>query len=174
MCIRDRRKDDGTKEKSPTVVIEVIQHNRDRSIATMVHEFFTPPCQVRILIIVRVFEPSGTDDSKTPLMCWVYRRAAAVPPELANLTQEISFGTAPLHHAAAATYPNRTGVDAALGAVACNAAGIAAFQIHLPAAEVYHGSVASPPGGVAVHPGFIIDLYDLQQDILARPSNKNQ
>ena len=82
--------------------------------------------------------------------------------------QAISFGTAPLHGNAVNSMPAiiRPLISGfhGLAPQVCNAAGLPAFQINLPVAELYHGV---PPAAVPAElsANLQIDLFGIQRAV---------
>eukprot|EP01122_Echinamoeba_exundans_P012245 TRINITY_DN5066_c1_g1_i1.p3 TRINITY_DN5066_c1_g1~~TRINITY_DN5066_c1_g1_i1.p3 ORF type:complete len:119 (-),score=15.00 TRINITY_DN5066_c1_g1_i1:95-451(-) len=80
-----------------------------------------------------------------------------------TLAQAISFGTAPVHPSALAAIPAAirsliTGNHNAPG-VACNRAGLPAFQINVPVSESFHCDPAAD-GPVGLPENLVINLFD--------------
>jgi hypothetical protein len=79
----------------------------------------------------------------------------------------VSFGSRALRPQSVATinaYAGNPLVGVGAGGAACNALGIAMYQMHIPAALLFNG-VALPAGAP---PFYTIDLYRLQQVIIHR------
>jgi hypothetical protein len=141
----------------PTVVVEV---GLDESVADLhadVQLWLGANTSVQMVITIKLWA------GRQAMLAMSYTRAV-----LPNPVNVISFGTVNLHHASMA------GINAARGATpitgvgaggpACNAAGIAAYQLPIPTALLYTGD----PGGVPLGLGanINIDLFLVQQRVL--------
>ncbi|CAI2192285.1 12730_t:CDS:2, partial [Funneliformis geosporum] len=78
----------------------------------------------------------------------------------------ISFGTAPLHYNTIDFLTNSVGIPIAnitgfrFSTTAYNASGIPNYQLHIPAIELFNGSLSGIPAGTIN--GFYLNLWELQ------------
>jgi len=140
----------------PNVVVEVGVSESISDLHADAVRWLGPATEVQMVILIKLWK----NDKGMLLMIFVRGNV--------NPINVISFGTKNLHYTANAPLNAARGTTPVTGVipggVACNALGLAAFQLSLPIAHFYHRD----PNGVPVGQGnIIIDLFDVQQTILA-------
>jgi hypothetical protein len=121
----------------PTLVAEVGLSESVGSLHVLAVEYFDPRTTNRCYLAVKIW-PERSDGTFAALAL-LYLRTNS-PSKIP--AQAISFGTAPIHLSAVDTMPNMmssmiTGNHGDVPEV-CKAAGIPAFSINIPVAELYH------------------------------------
>lgn len=147
----------------PTFVAEVGISETIGSLHGLADEYFDPRTTIRVYLAVKIWpmRPNGTFAA----IALLYLRN-----NVPNTTpaQVISFGTAPIHAKALTSMPPVIPPlivgNHGIAPQVCNAAGLPAFQINLPTAELYHG-VPGVPNGVPVGVPAVLplDLFQLQR-----------
>jgi len=118
---------------------------------------------VQVVVVISIYE---TVAGNVPMLALAYHRGAANNPVTA-----ISFGTRQLH-ATIAGVNNFGGAQIVGvgigGAAACNAANIPLYQLQLPSVLLLNGvNPANLPAGYVIPANYTLDLFMIQQEILA-------
>jgi len=144
----------------PTFVTEFGVSESVDSLHGLALEYFSARTTIRAYLALKIWELRHNNTFAA--LALLYLRSN-VPNSMP--VQAISFGTAPIHGLALNSMPpiilplivgNHGPVP-----VACNAAGLAGFQINIPTADLYLGVPAGIPAGVPAQ--LQIDLFPIQR-----------
>jgi hypothetical protein len=149
---------DSTGAPYPTMVVEVGYSESLKSLHELAVHYFSARTTIRLYLAIKIF--GRRQNGTKALLALLYTRPNPLP------TSVISFGTAPLANVTLG-YLRRQGIPnntitgfGRFGAPACNAPGIATYQISLPAAELFNGVPGGVPNGVPAN--IVIDLHEIQ------------
>jgi hypothetical protein len=145
----------------PAVVLEVGLSETVTDLHNDAQLWLGAATSVQAVIIIKVWKNINA------MLAMLFTRAA-----LPNPTHVISFGTAAIHPQSMASVNAASGATPLIGvgtagAVACNAAGLAAYQLPIPAALLFTGDPNGVPMGVPAN--INIDLFRVQEDVLLAP-----
>ncbi|CAG8693829.1 28830_t:CDS:1 [Dentiscutata erythropus] len=150
-----------------TLVFEVGTTEAVSSLHDLSARYFSPQTTIQIYIAIKLY-PIRQDNTRA-MFAMRYLRTNQHPTVLDVV---ISFGTAPLHQSVigyllndmSVPDANITGVGRSDDAIACNGPSIPDYQLNIPAAELYNGSLNGiPPNAVD---GFDLDLWEIQRKAL--------
>jgi len=171
--ITDRIVPVGVLPNQPVVVVEIGSSETAPHLMRKVKKYFTAQTNVRVVICIKIFSTHAAGTK--PMLAMVFLRPnplLAIGTDIPT-SQSISFGTRPLVAASAAAVAGWgaaiTGVTAAAAPAAYwTGAGLAAYQITIPAATLTTNA-PGPAGGVVfpVVNNLVIDLFEVQQSILS-------
>ncbi|KAF9100436.1 hypothetical protein BGX27_000409 [Mortierella sp. AM989] len=152
----------------PTVVTEIATSQSLRSVTAKVPQYFSARTTIQAFLVIKIWEPR--QDGTMAMVALLYRRAN---PNPMIPISTVSFGTAGIDPQANQGLvgivgdPNLiTGVG--YGGAACDGAGIPAYQLNIPAVDIYNGDPQGIPAA-RIH-GFNLDLWDIQ--MLALETNE--
>lgn len=149
----------------PNVIVEVGHSDTVNDILEDCGRWLGPNTTVQVVIAFKIYSVRiGANGGITfPIVAMRFRRAQPLIPDVL-----ISFGNRRPHPATMQSFANRAGWPAmtgniAVGAAACNAAGIPGYQLPLLSADLFFGDVA--PAGAPV--SYNIDLFAVLQNLLS-------
>jgi hypothetical protein len=138
----------------PTVVVEVGITQTIPQLHARAAVYFAAATNIRLYLAFKLYKNGA-------MLLLFYQRLNAAP----LVPDAISFGRHNLHHTVVTSVnalipATFTGVGRP-GGVACNAAGIAMYQVQLPVAELYHN--VAVPAGLPVN--LTVDLFNIQSSV---------
>jgi len=151
----------------PTFVIEIGDSQSLVDLNDAAADYFSARTTIQIYLGIKFWKTLQNGNHRMVAMLYLRNAATPLVP-----TSAVSFGTIGLLQTTINTLTAAHKINVPLasitgvgrpGGVACNAAGMAAYQITIPTNLLYHGVNPAPAG---IPPNISIDLYPIQQAIM--------
>ncbi|RUP49241.1 hypothetical protein BC936DRAFT_142986 [Jimgerdemannia flammicorona] len=148
-------------EAYPTMVVEVGVNQSHKSLYRAAAHYFSPRTTIQIYLAIKIFPRRQNGTRAMVALRFLRTNPNPTRPDIVK-----SFGTAPIPRQMKDYLQAKHVPDAAItglrrpGDPACNAAGIALYQMNFPAALLFNGDPAGVPGALAA--GFNLDLWIVQ------------